>query len=331
MGSVRRVSERLLAVACTLVVLAAGAACDRAGLSNETPYTPPAPLALVALLDPSPDKLPSELRQLEAVIGANATPDESVVAMLLEPSFASTYLVQPGDSLSKIAKAHQLSLTQVEAANPQLGPLSGRAWWLIHPGDRVLLPNGASDGALLLASKAPSGPTRPMLVKLPPAPGSNATDFQRAQYKRTVDSDNATNASRIAAWQAAAAASVKAWQAQVASQLDAKAGAVNTVAPRPTASIVAASVAAGLTTLGGLGGRHVLLILGGGDSVPAQLAPQSLSSVSLVVANLTDARASAEWAAAGARAGAVSVNALDAALTQLQLPQVVNTAAIKEG
>jgi len=330
MSSGKRVSERLLAVACAGVVLAAGAACDRAGLSNEVPYSPPPPLALVALLDPAPDRLPGELRQLEAVISANATPDEAVVAMLLEPSFGAMYVVQPGDSLSKIAAAHGLTLSSIEAANPQLGPLSGRDWKLIHPGERVILPDGSADGALLLASKAPSGPPHPMLLRLPRPPSSNATDFQRAQYKRTVDSDNATNAARIAAWQAAAAGTVKTWQAQVASQLSAKAGRANAVAARPTPSIVAASVVAGLTTLGGLAGRHVLLILGGGDSVPGQLAPQSLANVSLVIANLTDSKASAEWAAAGARAGAVSVDALDTALTQVQLSQVVNTAT-KEG
>jgi LysM repeat protein len=313
-----------IAIACACAVLVSAAACDRTNLANEEPYTPPPPLALVALLDPSPDRLPNEVSQLEAVIRANTTPDESVVAMLLEPSFASTYVVRPGDSLSKIAEEHQLTLSQVEAANPQLGPLSGRAWWLIHPGDRVLLPNGASDGALLLASRAPSGPARPMLIKLPQAPASGATDFQRAQYKRTVDSDNATNASRVAQWQTAAAESLQAWQQQVASQLAAKAAAVNAVAPSPTPAIVAASVEAGLTTLGGLSGRRVLLLLGGGDSVPARLAPKSLINVNLVIANLTDAKASAQWAAAGAGAGAASVDALDAALTQLQLPQVVN-------
>ena len=324
MSSVKRVSERLLAIACTSVVLVSAAACDRPVLSDEQPYSPPAPLALVALVDPSPDKMPGELRQLEAVIRANATPGEAVVAMLLEPSFGAIYVVQQNDSLSKIAAAHGLTLSAVEAANPQLGPLSGRDWKLIHPGERVILPDGASQDSLLLATKAPSGPPPPMLLRLPQEP-SNPTDFQRAQYKHTVDSDNATNASRIAAWQAAAAQSVEPWQAQVATQLDAKATAARLVATHPTPGIVAASVEAGLTTLQGLGGRHVLLILGGGDSVPAQLAPQSLSNVNLVIANLTDARASAEWAAAGTRAGAASVHALDAALTQLQLPQVINT------
>lgn len=307
--------------ACALALLTA--ACDRPVAANEVVYDPPAPLALVALLDPSPDRLPAELRQLASVVAANASPDEAVVAMMLEPSFGSTYVVQQGDSLSKIAAGHQLTLDEIEAANPQLGPLSGRNWKLIHPGEHVMLPDGAATGALLLASRAPSGPPKPMLLRLPQPPGANSTDFQRAQYKRTIDSDNATNASRIAAWQAAAAPAVQAWQQQVAGQLTAKADAT-LVSPSPTPAIVATSIEAGMTTLQGLAGRRVLLLLGGGDSMPAQLAPRSLSNVNLVVANLTDSSKSAAWTAAGTGAGATSVDALDAALTQLQLPQVVN-------
>jgi LysM repeat protein len=322
MVSVKRVSERISAAACAGTLLAAVAACDGTRLSNEVPYTPPAPLALVALLDPSPDRLPGQLRQLEAVIQANANPDEAVVVMLLEPSFGSNYTVRSGDSLSKIAAAHSLSLDAIEAANPQLGPLSGRDWKLIHPGEHVMLPDGAAGAALLLATRAPSGPPHPMLIRLP-APPNNGTDFQRAQYKRTVDSDNATNASRIAAWQAAAAPAVQGWQNQVATQLEGKASA-SVTSPSPDPTIVATSIEAGLTTLEGLNGRRVLLLLGGGEDVPAQLAPQSMSHVNLVIANLTDSKASAAWAAAGAGAGAASVSALDTALTQLQLPQVVN-------
>ena len=327
MSSGKRVSERTLLCAGAIALLFAVGACQpRAALSNEQQYSPPPPLALVALLDPSPDRLPGELRQLEAVISANATPDEAVVAMLLEPSFGMTYVVQQGDSFSKIAAAHGIPLSALEAANPQLGPLSGRDWKLIHPGERVMLPDGASAGALLLASKAPSGPPRPMLVR-PPAAPSNATDFQKAQYQHTLDSDNATNAGRIASWQSAARQSVQPWQQEVARQLEAKAAGVIAAYQAPTPGIVAASVEAGATTLQGLGGTHVLLLLGGGDSGPGQVVSQRLDGVNLVVANLTDSSASAAWAAVGARTGAASVSALDAALTQLQLPQVVNREA----
>ncbi len=325
MASVKRVSGRISAIACALAVLATAVACDRKA-ANEVPYSPPPPLALVALLDPSPDRLPGELRQLAAVVRANATPGEAVVAMLLEPSFGSIYTVEKDDSLSKIAAAHGLALSAIEAANPQLGPLSGRDFKLIHPGERVMLPDGASGGALLLASRAPSGPPPPMLLRLPPEPASSATDFQRAQYKHTVDSDNATNASRVAAWQASATESVSAWQQNVAAQLESKAGSLP-VAPRPDQHIVAASIDAGLTTLLGLDGRRVLLLLGGGDSVPGQLPARSLSGINFVVANVTNASVTAQWTARANSAGAASVDALDTALTQLQLPQVVNAHA----
>ena len=47
------------------------------------------------------------------------------------------YTVQPGDSLSRIAKAHSLSLDQVLEANPQYKKNPD----LIHPNDQVILPN----------------------------------------------------------------------------------------------------------------------------------------------------------------------------------------------
>ena len=81
---------------------------------------------------------------------------------------------------------------------------------------------------------------------------------------------------------------------------------------------------AGLTTLSGLDGRRTLVLLGGGDKGPGTLTPKSLADVNLVVANLSDTKAAAAWTTAATKAGAVSVSALDAALTQLQLAQVVN-------
>jgi len=328
MSSVKREPEnggrrpgRWLAAVATVVL--ASAACQRGGVSDAQVYTPPPPLALVALLDPASDRLPAELQQLQDVITAGATPNEAVVVMFLEPSFGAIYVVQSGDSLSKIAGAHTLTLQALEAANPQLGPLSGRDWKLIHPGEHVILPDGAAQGALVLASKAPSGPPPPILVRIPQPP-SNPTDFQRAQYKRTFESDNATNASRIAAWQSAAAVAVQPWQQEVVAELHAKAGVASVVARAPNSGMVAASVQAGLATLEGLGGRRVLLLLGGGDIGPAPLGPKSLADVNLVIANLTNSNASAAWTTAGSSAGAASVSALDAALTQLQLPHVVN-------
>ena len=299
------------------------AACGQGPLSNTETYRPPPPLALVVLVDPSPDQMAAELHQLQDVIRVNATPGEAVVVMVLQPSYGQTYVVRPGDNLSSIASAHSTSLAALEAANPQLGPLSGRNWKLIHPNERVIIPDGATQDSLLLASRAPTGPPPPELVRLPRQP-SNPTDFQRAQYNRTVAADNATNAARIAAWQAEAARSLQPWQQSVVDQLGKKASAQVAGARTPDTQIVSASVVAGLTTLSGLDGRRTLVLLGGGDKGPGTLTPKSLADVNLVVANLSDTKAAAAWTTAATNAGAVSVSALDAALTQLQLAQVVN-------
>src|SRR2546427_766259 len=176
------------------------AACGQGGLSNSEVYSPPPALALVALVDPSSGRMAGELHQLQDVIRTTATPGEALVVMILQPSYGQTYVVRSGDSLSKIASGHNISLAALEAANPQLGPLSGRNWKLIHPNEQVMIPDGAAQGALLLVSRAPAGPPPPNLIRLPREP-SNPTDFQRAQYNRTVASDNATKAA--AAWTSA--------------------------------------------------------------------------------------------------------------------------------
>jgi LysM repeat protein len=318
MTSVKRVTGLLALAALALPAFA----CSPVARANEEAYQPPPPLALVAIVDPSQGRLPAQLRQLQDVIKSGATPNEAVVVMLLEPSFGATYVVQKGDSLSSIAAAHGLTLGALEAANPQFGPLSGRNWKLIYSGERVLLPNGASTGALLLATKAPAGPPPPTLVRVPAAP-NNPTDYQRAQHEHAVASATATNQSRIAAWNDAVSQALQPWQAQVVAQLDGVAAA-NTQARPPDAPMLAASVQAAQTTLQGLKGRRVLLVLGGGDAAPSSLPARSLDGVELVIANLSDAGATARWESAATTTGAVSVTALDAALTQLKLTQVVD-------
>jgi hypothetical protein len=160
-------------------------------------------------------------------------------------------------------------------------------------------------------------------MRLPQRP-NNPTDFQLAQYERTVASANAANTDRVARWRAEADKSVQVWQKQVVDQLEKKAGSRVPDALTPSQSMVSSSLNAGVTTLQGLAGRHVLLFLGGGENGPGTLAKGSLANVNLVIANLADAQASAAWSAAGTAAGAASVNALDPALTRLQLTQVVN-------
>jgi len=305
-----------------LALLLLASACSPNARANETAYKPPPSLALVAVVDPSQGRLPAQIHQLQDVIKAGATPGEAVVVMLLEPSFGTTYVVQKGDSLSSIAASHGLTLSALEAANPKLGPLSGRDWKLIYSGEHVLLPNGSAAGALLLTSKAPSGPPPPALLSVSPAP-SNPTDYQRAQHEHAFANATATNQSRIAAWNEAVNQALQPWQTQLVAQLD-KVAVASTQARAPDGPMLSASLQAAQITLRGLNGRRVLLVLGGGDASPSALPAQSLGGTELIVANLADAGATARWQSAAAGCGAVSVTALDAALTQLNLTQVVD-------
>jgi LysM repeat protein len=310
---------RTFAVALTLGI----AACSGGPLPNSVRYSPPPPLALVALVDPSSGQMAAELQQLAAVVHANASPNEAVVVMMLAPG-TRTYTVRSGDSLSSIAAANGLTLSDIEAANPQFGPVAGRNWSVIHGGEHVTIADRSAPNPLLLVTRAPAGPPPPMLVRLPVEP-QNPTEYQRAQYQHAVAADNATNDARIAAWRANAQAALIPWQNAVAAQIQSKEGAGNLVTSSAGEPALSASMAAGLATLSGLSGRHLLLVLGGGGGGPSTLAPRSLAGVALVVANIADPGAAAAWTAAGKDAGAASVNALDPALTQLQLAQVVNS------
>lgn len=318
MTSVKRATGRLALVALVLVAFA----CSPTVRANENAYRPPPPLALVAIVDPSQGRLQAQITQLQQLIQAGATPNEAVVVMVLQPSFGNAYVVRKGDSLSSIASSHGLTLSELEAANPQLGPLSGRDWKLIYSGERVLLPNGAAAGAVLLASKAPAGPAPPELVSVSPAP-SNPTDYQRAQHEHAVASATATNQSRVAAWNDAVSRALQPWQTQFAAQLD-RISVANSEARQPDASMVAVSLEAAQITLQGLSGRRVLLLLGGSDVVPAALPPKSLDGVELVIANITDVGAMTRWQSVAGTGGAVSVTPLDTALTQLKLNQLVD-------
>lgn len=50
-----------------------------------------------------------------------------------------TYITETGDTLTTIATAYGMSLSQVEALNPQLGPAAGRDFSVVFPGDEVHL------------------------------------------------------------------------------------------------------------------------------------------------------------------------------------------------
>jgi LysM repeat protein len=308
-----------------LAVLVLGlTACTAGGrLSDSVTYRPPPPLALVAIVDPTSDRVSDQLHQLGGVIQASASPGEALVVMMLQARVAGIYVVRKNDSLSAIAAANGLTLAEVEAANPQFGPLSGRNWGLIYAGEKVTLPDRGAQDPLALVTKAPAGPPPPQLVRLPQAP-DNPTDFQQAEYNRKLSAGKATNDARIAAWRAEADKAVQPWQAQVAGELDSRVGARTVVATTTPNAALAASVVQGVTTLQGLHGRRTLLVLGGGDGGPVTLAPRSLAGINIVVANVGDPAAVAAWTSAAQNAGAASVSVLDPALTQLQLAQVIN-------
>lgn len=295
------------------------AACTGGAADKTEAYSPPPPLAMVVLVDPSSGQMPAQLHQLADVIRSSAMPNESVVVMMLAPG-SHTYTVVRDDSLSAIAAANGVTLAELEGANPQFGPVAGRNWSLIHAGERVTVPDRTAPSPLLLVTRAPAGPSPPLLVRLPVRP-DNPTDYQRAQYEHALASANATNASRIAAWKSDAAQAMRPWQDQVVSQLEGKSNAGG--AGVMGSAQLSTSMVAGLATLGGLKGHRLMLVLGGDDTVPS-LPAGSMSGVDLVVANLANTQSIAAWTAAGQGASATSVSALDSALTQLQLAQTVN-------
>ena len=299
-------------------------ACTAGGrLADSVAYQPPPALALVAIVDPASGQVTDQLRQLGGVIQAGANPGEALVVMLLQARVAGVYAVRKNDSLSAIATANGFTLAELEAANPQFGPVAGRSWGLIYAGEKVVLPEKGALDPLALVTRAPAGPPLPMLVRLPQAP-ANPTDFQKADYERKLAADKATNDARVAAWRADADRAVQPWQTQVASDLSTRVG-VRVVSPAATSgSALTGTITQAVNTLQGLHGRRTLLILGGGDGGPATLAPRTLDGINVVVANVSDPAAAAAWTKTARDAGAASVTVLDPALTQLQLAQAVN-------
>jgi LysM domain len=304
------------------VVLGACGPVTPADLSPEN-FVPPTPLSVVAIASPLPARLVDACRLLEAVVQAAATPSETLV-LRATSSFGDTYTVRRGDTLDSIARAHGVPLARLEAANPQLGPVGGRDWNRIHADERVTLPrDGTADiPPNLVVTRAPAGPPPPALVRLPPQP-PNPTSFQEAQYRQRLAAAKATNQARIAAWDAAAARDVAPWQSAVIAQLRALAAAPPTSDTRTTD--LAGAVMAAVTTLDELSGRRLLLMLDPGEAAPSDVLPRqvSLAGIHLVLAGLSDSPTAEAWARSARTAGA-SVSLLDPALTQLQLPSVIN-------
>jgi len=312
----------VLAVVCALAATGCGAVAPAA--SSQT-FRPPPPLALVAIVDPSSAEGATELRQLQAVIQAGATPSQTLVVSLLSGApAASTYVVRGGDSLSAIARTHGVSLAALQGANPQLGPLANRDWSRVYPGDRVTVPpaGGGFPARNAIVTRAPAGPAPPALVRAPTRP-ANATTFQDAQYRRALATAESTNRARVASWRAEAAKRIEPWQTQVVSRLQELAAGLGGAGAESAGGDVAAAIQSATNTLAGLPGRRVLLLLAGGrigGAGDAALAG-SLAGVRLVLANL--ANPGAPLLAAATAAGA-QVTALDPALTELELAAAVN-------
>ncbi len=319
-GRPSRSSAGRLASALALLLAGCGAAATPGAAPDA--FVPPPPLSLVVIVDRSSGRI----EQLKRIVQDRATPSETLVVTLPATGpAAATYVVRGGDSLNSIAATYQVSLETLEAANPQLGPVAGRDWNRIFPGERVTVPDAQAGhpATNLVVTRAPSGPPPPALVRLPRRP-PNATSFQVAQYERAVRAAQATNRARLAAWSSAAALRVEPWQRQVAAQLESIAGSLARSSDGRLPGDLSASIGAAATTLTGLPGRRVLLLDGGLGGPPGTaLAAGSLAGMHLVVANLPDPAAAVAWTNAAAAAGA-SVTTLDPALTELQLPAAVN-------
>jgi hypothetical protein len=235
-------------------------------------------------------------------------------------------VVRGGDSLNSIGGAHQVPLATLEAANPQLGPVVGRDWNRISPGERLTIPDAQAGhpATNLLVTRAPTGPPPPDLVRLPERP-RNATSFQVARYERALRAARATNDAHLATWRSAAARRVAPWQGQVVASLQSAAGGALQPSDGQVPGDLSASIGEAATTLAGLPGRRVLLLLDGALGGPpgAAMPGGSLAGIHLVVAYLSDPAAAATWTSVATAAGA-SVTTLDPALSELRLPDVVN-------
>lgn len=305
------------------VLLAGLIACDvtGSGAASQVPFAPPEPLSVVAILDRDGDRVTAELQELEAVVEQEPTPSETLVVTRVSVApVAEQYVLRAGDNLDAVAGAHGLSLATLEAANPQLGPVAGRSWSRVDPGDRVTIPDRRSEALVdnPIVTRAPAGPPPPGLVRAPQRPGS-PTSFQLAQYQHALAAAQATNRARVDAWRAAVRRDLAPWRAQVVGEI--RAAASRPSGPADAAGVdLGASIRAAATTLGGLPGRRVMLVLGPGRDGPpgAGMGSGDLAGIHLVVADLTGP-AGPVWASAAEAAGAPSVTTLDPALTRLQL------------
>lgn len=165
-------SRRTWVVLAVVAVVALGASGALAGglLGAFRPSSSPGPVAsspgpsTPPVASPSPSSSPSP--SPSATPSATPSPSPTPTAVPTQASLPGDVVVQPGDSLSRIADRMGFRLCVVEMANPQLGAFGGRLFTQIYPGDvvhrPVLYPRGMSLPAPL--GTACTDPTLPVLV-----------------------------------------------------------------------------------------------------------------------------------------------------------------------
>jgi LysM repeat protein len=273
-------------------------------------------------------------RQLGDVVRDRVFPSEAVIAVGVARNAqggpgVSIQMVQEGDSLTRIAAAHGVTLADLESANQALGPAGGRDWNLIHPGERVSVPGSPTVQLRTFTnSRLPGGPPPPPLIVSPSCSDGDTSYVQKRCHDQAT-SDARTNAERVRAWSATAAARVGPARADLLRQLRDIASQVApndepVAAGRGQAFSDAVEIAA--TNLAQLPAPRVLLLAAIDDGERPALQKGELDGINAVVTGPSTPAARTWWEAAGMGAGARSVHVLDATLTQQLLAQTVNGA-----
>lgn len=316
-------------LAPTVLAAVVANACSAASqpiASSLVDYEPPQS-ATVFVLSPS-IALPTRIAQVKKVVAESASPGMVlIVAVAGDDESSDIYVIKPGDSLYSIARAHGIDLATLEAHNVQFGPLNGRAFQLIYPGEIVYIPGPGKGTRNLLVARAPAGPMVPKLTVLAPL-GDDPTDFQRVRWEKQKAATDKANWKAIATWKAAATKQMDPWHAQIAQKLDALAnGPLDTmIADAKSKPSLISAIREGAATLHDLTGRRVLVLMEPGTTTPSdtELALSTMDGIDFVVANLDASDLDAAWRSAG-NAGHASVTVLTSASTELRLAALIKS------
>jgi LysM repeat protein len=260
-------------------------------------------------------------QDLANVVASSVLPREVVIGSGEQTNDVTVYIVAvQGDSLVKLAAKYHISLQVIESANEQLGPIGGRNFNLIYPGDRIAIPVGPSSTQPqnFVATRLPIGPTPPNL-RIPYKCGSDLNYLEYTQCRKKISHDKSANTQKIAGYWAAEKERLGPAQKSLVEQLQA-------ISPQQGASDpndVGTAVQMAANSLTQLPGRRVLLISDETSGPPA-MSSRELADIHLVLTGVQDPQVETTWKTAAVRANVASVVVLDPALTQLQLPTSVN-------